>query len=122
MNSTQSNLPHAAGEAAHTPTPWHTDGMFVDVANSPDYVAECFGSVANDNAAFIVRACNSHAALVAALERTEKLAMALIERTESIDAMLLAETGSPYECELGEITALCLQLSENRAALAQAKA
>lgn len=59
----------------HTPTPWHVspldssrymvchDDGFVIATVSPE------GNRTLANAAFIVRACNSHAQLVAALER-----------------------------------------------------
>lgn len=68
----------------HTPTPWHTRGSFdgsgdigIVAGNGHDteLVAEAYRMVSrmnenapvDDNAAFIVQACNAHDALVAAL-------------------------------------------------------
>ena len=56
---------------AHTPTPWRIDpeiGNYVITDNGKG-IAACPAPLSDDNAAFIVRACNSHAALVAALEQ-----------------------------------------------------
>lgn len=66
--------PHAASQAAHTPTPWRLDrsGSYAhkDVVTDTDLICRAFsdqGINGDANAAFIVRACNSHAALVEAL-------------------------------------------------------
>ncbi len=66
-----------SGETKHAPTPgpWHADGCKVRATNtsivvclpSPDSGVNVEQAIAN--AAFIVRACNSHDALVAALEK-----------------------------------------------------
>jgi hypothetical protein len=68
----------AVVSAAHTPTPWKMRKGLPQ--RYPEYVIEGPGAEyiagvqirsqnpAHDNAAFIVRACNSHAALVAALD------------------------------------------------------
>jgi hypothetical protein len=73
--------PHAAGQAAHTPTPWLSwndydeDGDTGDIligANTLSSIVVVQDGIGNAcpkaNAAFIVRACNSHAILMAALE------------------------------------------------------
>ena len=76
----------------HTPTPWHTTGSSTN-SDAPIYICghvstmmlpQDYRHVATvnreeelgwgeglDNAAFILRACNSHDALVAALETAE---------------------------------------------------
>ena len=49
---------------AHTPTPWRIDpeiGNYVITDNGKG-IAACPAPLSDDNAAFIVRACNSHAA------------------------------------------------------------
>lgn len=69
-------------KATHTPGPWKTGGVMTRVEvlpdgwNMPMCVADCHTKSAPNseaervaNAAFIVRACNSHDALVAALCR-----------------------------------------------------
>lgn len=78
MNTTTTNSPRT-GNDAHTPTPWHTDGRSI-VAAPTSYlfptgnkIGEVYWNSVQQNspeadAAFIVRAVNSHAALVAALE------------------------------------------------------
>ena len=74
MNPTQSpTSPHAAGKAAHTDTPFHVgqiSGRLQAVYGQlGEQVADCSGCLphqeSNANAAFIVRACNSHEALLA---------------------------------------------------------
>ena len=79
MTPTQSPTnPHAAGKAAHTPTPWFAvrNSKYWEINTGDcDYspsIAECCPSkckwgedVEAANAAFIVRACNSHEALLA---------------------------------------------------------
>lgn len=81
------NTPRATGNAAHTPTPWRytIDLSLADEASAivtaPDgstvAIVVANGDAALSaaaNAAFIVRACNSHDALVEALaETTEAL-------------------------------------------------
>jgi hypothetical protein len=69
-------IPPAAGEAAHSPLPWSV----VPGPHSPRIIAADGWGLGvmthcglkyhqeEPNAAFIVRACNSHAALVVALE------------------------------------------------------
>lgn len=58
----------------HTPTPWNYDAdKHHIVSNSKFLVARMEGKLFGPaNAAFIVRACNSHEALVEALEAMEK--------------------------------------------------
>lgn len=63
--------------AEHTPTPWFTNRKF-EVGPRPRTddqsdgmlhpVADVFGDNAKEDAAFIVKACNSHDALVKALD------------------------------------------------------
>ena len=80
----------AAGQAAHTPTPWATEGSFVIHPASGMTVADCQlhrdtpeeKGEDNANAAFIVRACNSHAALVEALKAIREEATAYPEGGE----------------------------------------
>ncbi len=73
MNPTQSPTnPHAAGKAAHTEGSWHIGlaateraiyGQYGEhIATLPDMLAS---DEVTANAAFIVRACNSHEALLA---------------------------------------------------------
>lgn len=62
-------------EQTHTPTPWMADGPMVSKAGTLICVADC-EDLAKDmpdeeaeaNAAFIVRACNSHDALISVLK------------------------------------------------------
>lgn len=75
------NQPRAAGEAAHTPTPWHVieeDNCTFSIMHtgSGQWIATVHGGREYDeqDAAFIVRACNSHAALVGALEALLRVA------------------------------------------------
>lgn len=75
---------------AHTPLPWYAKKnpklSAVRAESDGEYIAEMIGSYAN--AAFIVRACNSHYELLEALEeltyvrnaRTLRQARAAIER------------------------------------------
>ena len=63
----------------HTPTPWTANGRDIETADGL-FLASAYtmsyssAPTAADNAAFIVRACNSHAALVNALQlMTEKV-------------------------------------------------
>lgn len=95
MNS--KNKPPAAGQAAHTPTPWRVfKPPFPDSTNPPcNEIRQASGNwpitkvtfskpthkggiirydlaECEANAAFIVRACNSHAALVDALKKIEQ--------------------------------------------------
>ena len=74
--------PHAAGKAAHTPTPWSVRASRNDegygllicdedqtiLAGMDTWLGPTPEAEMEANAAFIVRACNSHAALVEALE------------------------------------------------------
>ena len=61
-------------DTMHTKSPWKADDEIVDIgfddesANDESHICVCYGPDAMDNAAFIVRACNSHDELVAALE------------------------------------------------------
>lgn len=86
MKTLESNTnPHAAGKAAHSPLPWRVSGNHIearpDPENSDTYWAEVayldtewFERITEANAAFIVRACNSHTELTAMLlETTEAL-------------------------------------------------
>ena len=63
--------------ATHTPTPWHVGmkpGPFI-YGPQGEQVADMTGACTfngKQDAAFIVRACNSHAQLVAALEMLTK--------------------------------------------------
>jgi hypothetical protein len=53
-----------------TPTPWAENDLIIypeDDIDSSAWIADCRNGIGKGNAAFIVRACNSHAALVAAL-------------------------------------------------------
>lgn len=89
MNPTQSPTnPHAAGKAAHTPTPWSVRASRNDegygllicdedqtiLAGMDTWLGPTPEAEMEANAAFIVRACNSHAALVEALWKMMKLA------------------------------------------------
>lgn len=56
----------------HTKTPWHQNGMYVN-ANSARPVCEIAEAHGEDDAAFIVRACNSHERLVDVLEKMTKV-------------------------------------------------
>ena len=92
----------------HTPTPWHYDiddefaglcihseyGCIAQLCQTPDVDAESIAT-----AAFIVRACNTHAQLVAALEYIVKFSGPLAGR------------GTEYE----------MALEQARAALSAAK-
>ena len=91
MNPTQSPThPHAAGKAAPTDTPVHVgqiSGRLQAVYGQlGEQVADCSGYLphqeSNANAAFIVRACNSHAALVEALKAIREEATAYPEGGE----------------------------------------
>ena len=100
----------------HTPTPWTVNGSFIQsdkktVANVGDWNTRL--DVDEANAAFIVRACNSHAALVAALER---LLTAFIEaRALAIkEPMACTPLVTSIQCAGGAV-------AEARAALAAAK-
>jgi len=60
---------------SHTETPWQTNGPRVEPVNAPRYelndgwvITDCQGPDGTANAAYIVRAVNSHAALVQALQ------------------------------------------------------
>ena len=75
--------PHAAGKAAHTPTPWSVRASRNDegygllicdedqtiLAGMDTWLGPTPEAEMEANAQFIVRACNSHAALVEAVER-----------------------------------------------------
>jgi len=80
MNPTQSPTnPHAAGKAAHTPTPWSVRASRNDegygllicdedqtiLAGMDTWLGPTPEAEMEANAAFIVRACNSHEALLA---------------------------------------------------------
>lgn len=96
MKTLESNTnPHAAGKAAHTPTPWFAvrNSKYWEINTGDcDYspsIAECCPSkckwgedVEAANAAFIVRACNSHEALVEALKAIREEATAYPEGGE----------------------------------------
>lgn len=64
--------------ATHTPTPWTLRGRLVEVSGRGE-IARCIlpadGGVfeATENAAFIVRACNTHDELVAALTKAREI-------------------------------------------------
>lgn len=58
----------------HTPTPWTVDGVWIESAG--DTIAEVW---VDANAAFIVRACNSHDELLAALKAIVGLANETID-------------------------------------------
>jgi hypothetical protein len=79
MTTTKNQTPPAVGKTAHTPTPWtvmHSSLNEDQVRSSAGYfIADCeqqYGGKAKGiaNAAFIVRACNSHAGLCAAIEES----------------------------------------------------
>jgi hypothetical protein len=53
------------------------------------------------------------------LEKTNEFALELMHRAATIDRKLLEATGSPLECELGEIVRLRQQLGRNRMILAK---
>ena len=84
MKTLESNTnPHAAGKAAHTPGPWSVRASRNDegygllicdedqtiLARMDTWLGPTPEAEMEANAAFIVRACNSHAALVDALQR-----------------------------------------------------
>lgn len=79
---TETQTAARTGQAAHTPTPWRvgkTSPLFVwgadDSKVAETVPEENYGkarSHAAANAAFIVRACNSHDALIAALQLVVK--------------------------------------------------
>jgi hypothetical protein len=87
MNSPSHSQPPAAGEAAHIVTPMactfdpatETDSAFISIWRNDDQPdASLVGRFVDtpknrERAAFIVRACNSHAGLVSALEATQSL-------------------------------------------------
>ncbi len=69
------NNPTQSAQPAHTPLPWHVGMKPGPMIYGPqgEQIADLTGALsfnAGPNAAFIVRACNSHAQLVAALEAT----------------------------------------------------
>ena len=97
MNPTQSPTnPHAAGKAAHTPTPWSVRAARNDegygllicdedqtiLARMDTWLGSTPEAEMEANAAFIVRACNSHAALVEALKAIREEATAYPEGGE----------------------------------------
>ena len=108
---------------AHTPTPWKVikGGVIIYAQRNPGGRKTYLADVSQDpginqsiaNAAFIVRACNSHAALVAALER---LLTAFIEaRALAIkEPMACTPLVTSIQCAGGAV-------AEARAALAAAK-
>jgi len=86
MTPTQSPTnPHAAGKAAHSPLPWSVRASRNDegygllicdedqtiLAGMDTWLGPTPEAEMEANAAFIVRACNSHAALVEALEAAD---------------------------------------------------
>ena len=96
----------------HTPTPWDLRSRSITVKdNGEDIVAEANGGLSGTigeavaNAAFIVRACNSHEALVDALSRFDKY----LEQhstpelqgvwCDAIQALKLANAGAESEGE-----------------------
>lgn len=122
-NPTPAQTNRVQPEAAHTPTPWESEAFNgnIRIFKANAGIAVACGCNGEANAAFIVRACNSHAKLVAALEDTATLAYELMERAAKIDRALIAKDGREPDCELGEVMRLRGQLSKNRAALQSAK-
>src|SRR5258708_33287008 len=55
-------------ESTHTPTPWSLEGVYFSHYNDKDERVSIWSSVHTDDAAFIVRAVNSHEALVEAIK------------------------------------------------------
>lgn len=91
METKTNQQPQAAGEAAHTPTQWtnsaNPNGNNPDTRDelrdvNGDLIGWVVGPNSTKKAAFIVRACNSHAALVAAADS--------IDRTVSSGGKVLA--------------------------------
>ena len=104
---------------AHTPTPWKVikGGVIIYAQRNPGGRKTYLADVSQDpginqsiaNAAFIVRACNSHAGLVAALEQ------AVTEMDDVLDHLSRMDFQKPYTCTLRTA------LDQARAALAAAK-
>ena len=77
MNTSKQVQARQGAEQTHTPTPWtlnaerekieDADGEFVTRLSLSRYHDDRADPIAEANAAFIVRACNSHDELVAAL-------------------------------------------------------
>ncbi len=117
-------------QTAHTPTPWSVGGIrrarpnlmgVAFVNGGKTCVAKCdslYGSEdgqAEANAAFIVRACNSHASFVAALEKAEA-------KLSGIARLAATRTFSSTNFQLNSITEEAQSGYEAaRAALAAAK-
>lgn len=117
--------PRAAGEAAHTPTPWQAmpSGRIVHEyvprgcravqCTSVAEVCDGFGQPKAANAAFIVRACNSHAAL----EMHREAADLFKQFLESLPKGWLGKTTG----DVGLLNEAYIKLGKARAALALAK-
>jgi post-segregation antitoxin (ccd killing protein) len=124
-------------ETKHTPTPWITtkgNGGYLTVirpsAPQKHDDAVAFTVIraqhptttqAEENAAFIVRACNSHDALVEALKNALKAGDELAERLRRVDLDLLHQMGISKENEVGEIVRWKQQEVNARAALQAAE-
>jgi hypothetical protein len=105
----------------HTPTPWtlewecedtgilkDANGEHITHINGSRYFDDRQDEIAHENAAFIVRACNSHDELVKVLGDA-------VRRLESLDKYIFKITGQqPEETALGEVT-------RGKQALAKAK-
>lgn len=68
------NNPTHSAQPAHTPLPWHVGMKPGPMIYGPqgEQIADLTGALsfnAGPNAAFILRACNSHAQLVAAIQQ-----------------------------------------------------
>lgn len=124
----------AAGEAAHTPTPWRVRknpsnlGEFSHfikggdippggTANDRDTVAAIvFCNDAQANAAFIVRACNAYSANQ---QTIAALVEALKENTRMMEMCAQLMGDGPH---VGKVCFINEQIAANRSALALAKA
>lgn len=130
MNDTNTQPP-AAGEAAHTPTPWtkcepnHEEGHIKIIEDrddeEPSIIAEV--DIAGDgidlptgeaNAAFIVRACNSHAA-------HEALAVKADELERCANLLACAKDRSERNRLTVKLATAQYEYKQARAALAAAK-
>jgi hypothetical protein len=113
MNSP--SQPHAAGQAAHTPTPWK-DYRGKPISGGAEIWAKgergtsfCVADTAKvTDAAFIIRACNSHAALVEALERVTGELHGLIKDEQDEPAVGITGWNSLHESVAAARAALAL--------------
>ena len=90
-------------KAQHTPTPWNLNGRHIDAEKGNKLIVSLRSEHDAENlanAAFIVRACNSHDALVEALENAKAEIISEIDTNTStnillneIDAVLAAAKG-----------------------------